>query len=84
MPCLPFKHLALTVVVHRRLRAELAASSAREAALRELLVPAPTLGSLPTEGDLLDDRVDEEGVEMDLATPLQPTVLLNPEDLWPG
>ncbi|KAH9173987.1 hypothetical protein EDB89DRAFT_647369 [Lactarius sanguifluus] len=69
-----------------RLRAELAASITREAALRELLVPAPapTLESLPSERDLLDDPGDEDGVEMDLATPLQPTVLLNPEDLWPG
>ncbi|KAH9019969.1 hypothetical protein EDB85DRAFT_542226 [Lactarius pseudohatsudake] len=69
-----------------RLRAELAASTTREAALRELLIPTPVpaLESLPTERDLLDDRGDEDGVEMDLATPLQPTVLLNPEDLWPG
>ena len=54
----------------------------REAALRELLVPAPE--SLPTERDLLDGHGGEDGMEMDLATPLQPTVLLNPEDLWPG
>jgi len=66
------------------LRAELAASAAREEALRELLVPAPAQEFLPTERDLLDDRGDEDGVAMDLATPLQPTVLLNPEDLWPG
>ena len=63
--CSPFKRLAPTFVVHRRLRAELAASTAREGALRELLVPA-------TERNLLDDEFDEEGVEM------QPTVLLNP------
>ena len=65
-----------------RLRAELAASAEREAALRELLVPA--LESSPMESDLLSGRGDEDGMEMDLATPLQPTVLLNPEDLWPG
>ena len=69
-----------------RLRAELAASAAREAALRELLVPTPMPApeSLPTERDLLGGRGDEDGIEMDLATPLQPTVMLNPEDLWPG
>ena len=40
-------------------------STTREGALHELLVPE-------TERNLLDDEVDEEGVEM------QPTVLLNP------
>ena len=66
------------------MRAELAASTAREEALRELLVPVPTpVPAVPTERDLLDDNGDDE-VEMDLATPLQPTVLLNPEDVWPG
>jgi hypothetical protein len=61
-----------------RLRAELAASNAREAALREMLGsrPAPA----PTEKDVFgDDKDDSES--MDLATPLQPTVLLDPEGL---
>jgi hypothetical protein len=34
--------------------------------------------------DLLDDHGDDEGMEMDLVTPLQPTVLLNPEDVLSG
>jgi hypothetical protein len=64
-----------------RLRAELAASNAREVALREMLgsrsAPAPT----PTENDVFgDDKDDSE--PMDLATPLQPTVLLDPEGLY--
>lgn len=63
-----------------RLRAELAASTAREAALREMLEPLPAPASVPTEKDVFGD--DEDDSEpMDLATPLQPTVLLNPEDL---
>lgn len=64
-----------------RLRAELAASNAREAGLREMLgsrpaPPAPT----PTEKDVFGDDKDESE-PMDLATPLQPTVLLDPEGL---
>lgn len=74
-PWRTFRRILLVEEECIRLRAELAASAAREGALRELLVPAP---------DLLGDHGDEDGVEMDLATPLQPTVLLNPEDLWPG
>ena len=57
-------------------------SAVREAALRELLVLA--FESSPMESDLLSSCGNEDGMEMDLATPLQPTVLLNPEDLWPG
>ncbi|KAI0249002.1 hypothetical protein BJV78DRAFT_1363193 [Lactifluus subvellereus] len=64
-----------------RLRAELAASTAREAALRELLGPAPA--PVPTEEDIFGNDVDD-GEPMDLATPLQPTVLLDLKDLWPG
>jgi len=61
-----------------RLRAELAASNARELALREMLGPAPV--PAPTEKDVFgDDKDDSE--PMDLATPLQPTVLLDPEGL---
>ncbi|KAN0138051.1 hypothetical protein V8E53_003940 [Lactarius tabidus] len=81
-PRVTFRRILLVEEECIRLRAELAASTARETALRELLVPTP--GSVPTERDLLDDHGDDEGVEMDLATPLQPTVLLNPEDVWPG
>ncbi|KAH9022071.1 hypothetical protein EDB83DRAFT_2320361 [Lactarius deliciosus] len=85
-PWRTFRRILLVEEECIRLRAELAASTTREAALRELLIPTPVLAleSLPTERDLLDDRGDEDGVEMDLATPLQPTVLLNPEDLRPG
>lgn len=82
-PRLPFRRILLVEEECIRLRAELAASTVREAALRELLVPTPA-PAVPTERDLLDDDGDDEGVEMDLATPLQPTVLLNPEDVWPG
>ena len=64
---------------YRRLRAELAASTAREAALRELLEPVPVLEPAPTVRDVFGD--DESDESMDLATPLQPTVLLDPEDL---
>ncbi|KAH9990173.1 hypothetical protein BJV77DRAFT_1014101, partial [Russula vinacea] len=63
-----------------RLRAELAASTAREAALREMLEPLPAPASVPTEKDVFGDNEDDSE-PMDLATPLQPTVLLNPEDL---
>lgn len=63
-----------------RLRAELAASNAREAALREMLETCPVPALAPTEKDVFgDDRDDSE--PMDLATPLQPTVLLDPEGL---
>lgn len=65
---------------YRRLRAELAASTAREAALRELLGPVSVLEPVPTERDVFGDNEDD-GESMDLATPLQPTVLLDPEDL---
>ena len=66
-----------------RLRAELAASTAREAALREMFGPPPTPAPVPTEEDVFGD--DEDDSEpMDLATPLQPTVMLDPEDLWSG
>ncbi len=61
---------------------------AREAALRELLVPVPVTApapeSSPMERDLLGDHDDGEVEEMVLATPLQRTVPLNPEDIWPG
>lgn len=68
------------VCFYRRLRAELAASTAREAALRELLGPVPVLDPVPTAKDVFgDDESNDES--MDLATPLQPTVLLDPEDL---
>jgi len=63
-----------------RLRAELAASTAREAALRALLGPVPVLEPVPTEKDVFGDD-ENDGESMDLATPLQPTVLLDPEDL---
>jgi len=62
---------------HGRLRAE----------LTELLVlvpPAPPPESSLMESDLLDDHDDREVKEMNVATPLQPTVLLNHEDTWPG
>jgi len=63
-----------------RLRAELAASTARETALREMLGSRPERASAPTEKDVFgDDKDDSE--PMDLATPLQPTVLLDPEGL---
>lgn len=63
-----------------RLRAELAASNAREAALREILGSRPAQALAPTEKDVFgDDKDDSE--PMDLATPLQPTVLLDPEGL---
>lgn len=63
-----------------RLRAELAASNAREAALREMLGSRPAPAPAPTEKDVFgDDKDDSE--PMDLATPLQPTVLLDPEGL---
>ncbi|KAN0138053.1 hypothetical protein V8E53_003942 [Lactarius tabidus] len=79
---LTFRHILLVEEECTRLRTELAASTAREAALRELLVPVPTPApAVPTEMDLLDDHGDEEGMDMDLVTPLQPTVLLNPEDV---
>jgi hypothetical protein len=68
------------VCVYCRLRAELAASTAREAALRELLGPVPVLEPVPTEKDIFGDD-ENDGESMDLATPLQPTVLLDPEDL---
>jgi hypothetical protein len=68
------------VCFYCRLRAELAASTAREAALRELLGPVPVLGPVPTERDVFGDG-ENDGESMDLATPLQPTVLLDPEDL---
>ena len=68
------------VCFYCRLRAELAASTAREAALRELLGPVPVLESAPTERDVFGDD-ENDGESMDLATPLQPTVLLDPEDL---
>ncbi|KAI9435250.1 hypothetical protein H4582DRAFT_2059517 [Lactarius indigo] len=83
-PWRTFRRILLVEEECIRLRAELAASTTREAALRELLVPTPAPVPLPSGRDLLDDPGDEDGVEMDLATPLQPTVLLNPEDLWPG
>ncbi|KAF8473746.1 hypothetical protein DFH94DRAFT_806969 [Russula ochroleuca] len=63
-----------------RLRAELAASTAREAALREMLEPLPAPVPTPTEEDVFGDDEDDSQ-PMDLATPLQPTVLLDPEDL---
>jgi hypothetical protein len=63
-----------------RLRAELASSTAREAALRELFGSVPPLGPVPTEKDVFG-RDEEDGEPMDLATPLQPTVLLDPNDL---
>lgn len=63
-----------------RLRAELAASNAREVALREMLGSRPAPAPAPTEKDVFgDDKDDSE--PMDLATPLQPTVLLDPEGL---
>lgn len=65
---------------YRRLRAELAASTAREAALRELLGPVPVLEPVPTVRDVFGDD-ESDAKSMDLATPLQPTVLLDPEDL---
>ena len=65
--------------VCRRLRAELAASTAREAALREMLGP-PAPAPVPTEKDVFGDDGDDSE-PMDLATPLQPTVMLDPEDL---
>ncbi len=50
-----------------RLRAELAASNAREAALREMLGSAPAPGPVPTERDVFGD--DEDDSEpMDLAS----------------
>jgi hypothetical protein len=68
------------VIFGCRLRAELAASIGREAALREMLGPRPAQAPVPTEKDVFGD--DEDDSEpMDLATPLQPTVLLSPEDL---
>ncbi|KAI0298800.1 hypothetical protein B0F90DRAFT_1731250 [Multifurca ochricompacta] len=67
-----------------RLRAELAASTAREVALRELLLPASASASAPTGKDVFGDDYDDDDDSMVLATPLQPTVLLNSEDLWPG
>jgi hypothetical protein len=68
------------VVVCCRLRAELAASTAREAALREMFGPPSAPAPVPTENDVFGD--DEDDSEpMDLATPLQPTVMLDPEDL---
>ena len=63
-----------------RLRAELAASTTREAALRELLGSVPPLAPLPTEKDVFGGD-EGDGEPMDLATPLQPTVLLDPDDL---
>ena len=75
--------LQLIVVVCCRLRAELAASTAREAALREMLGLLPAPAPVPTEKDLFGDDGDDSE-PMDLATPLQPTVLLDPEDLWHG
>ncbi|KAH9953644.1 hypothetical protein BC827DRAFT_1247093 [Russula dissimulans] len=63
-----------------RLRAELAASTAREAALREMLAPNLAPVSVPTEKDVFGE--DEDDSEpMDLATPLRPTVLLDPDSL---
>jgi hypothetical protein len=63
-----------------RLRAELAASNAREEALREMLGSRPAPAFAPTEKDVFgDDKDDSE--PMDLATPLQPTMLLDPEGL---
>jgi hypothetical protein len=70
--------MGLHVCFGCRLRAELAASTAREAALRELLGSVPPPAPMPTDvfgGD------ENDGEPMDLATPLQPTVLLDPEDL---
>ncbi|KAI0259366.1 hypothetical protein BC834DRAFT_974334 [Gloeopeniophorella convolvens] len=74
-----FKRILLVEEECIRLRAELAASAARETALRELIVPLPA--PVPTQEDVLGH---DDGEPMELATPLQPTVLLDPDDLWPG
>lgn len=73
-------HLALHWLFLHRLRAELAASTAREAALREMLVPNLAPVSVPTEKDVFGED-ENDGEPMDLATPLQPTVLLDPDSL---
>jgi hypothetical protein len=45
-----------------------------------MLGPLPASAAVPSEKDVFGD--DEDDSEpMDLATPLQPTVLLDPEDL---
>ena len=72
--------MGLRVCFYCRLRAELAASITREAALRELLGPIEARAPVPTEKDVFGGD-ENDGEPMDLATPLQPTVLLNPEDL---
>ncbi|KAF8473744.1 hypothetical protein DFH94DRAFT_141233 [Russula ochroleuca] len=72
-----------TTRMHRRMHpvtAELAASTAREAALREMLEPLPVPAPVPTENDVFADGEDDSE-PMDLATLLQPTVLLDPDDL---
>jgi len=75
-----FRHVLLIEEECIRLRAELAASNAREVALREMLGSRPAPAPAPTEKDVFgDDKDDSE--PMDLATPLQPTVLLDPEVL---
>jgi len=72
--------MGLCICFGCRLRAEFASSTAREAALREMLGSVPPLAPVPTEKDVFG-RDEEDGEPMDLATPLQPTVLLDPDDL---
>ncbi|KAI0291880.1 hypothetical protein BC826DRAFT_1186759 [Russula brevipes] len=76
----PDRLTEMYVLSCRRLRAELAASTAREAALREMLGGVPASVTVPTEKDVFGSSEDD-GEPMDLATPLQPTVLLDPRDL---